>query len=214
MIQRKTQTAEYWQDFTLTSSDIAFLHTLLLDAERPATTQALAEAVIAERCRREEAELRAELSRGVIYQPKKRFKTGEKVIFPALDFRLGEIIEVRPGQNPEYGEFEVISVDFGPDRRQRSFAAGLTAPHKLNVEAADLLISGDVQPPARAAGDNRRARAGDAQTAIDATTGLRHLRGSLAAARPVGGHSRRPLEHHRSGYRNAQRSGEHHRHPG
>ena len=148
MIQRKTQTAEYWQDFTLTPSDSTFLHTLLLDAERPVTTLALAEAVVAERCRREEAELRAELSRGVMYQPKKRFKTGEKVIFPALEFRLGEIIDVRPGQNPEYGEFEVISVDFGPDRRQRSFAAGLTAPHKLNVEAGDLLISGDVQPPA------------------------------------------------------------------
>jgi hypothetical protein len=148
VIQRKTQTAEYWQDFTLTPSDITFLRTLLLDAERPATTQALAEAVVAERCRREETELRAELSRGVMYQPKKRFKTGEKVIFPALEFRLGEIIDVRPGQNPEFGEFEVISVDFGSDRRQRSFAAGLTAPHKLNVEAGDLLISGDVQPPA------------------------------------------------------------------
>jgi hypothetical protein len=148
VIQRKTQAADYWHDFSLTSSDISFLHTLLLDAERPVTTQALAEAVVAERCRREEAELRAELSRGVLYQPKKRFKMGEKVIFPALEFRLGEIVDVRPGQNPEYGEFEVISVDFGPDRRQRSFAAGLTAPHKLNVEAPDLLISGDAHPPA------------------------------------------------------------------
>ncbi len=151
MIQRKTQTAEYWQDFSLTQSDTAFLRTFLLDAEQPVTTETLAEAIVAERCRGEEAELRAELGRGIIYQPKKRFRTGEKVIFPALEFRLGEIIDVRPGQNPEYGEFEVISVDFGPDRRQRSFAAGLEAEHKLNVETPERLFSGDLRPPAELA---------------------------------------------------------------
>jgi hypothetical protein len=193
VIQRKTQTAEYWQDFSLTPFDIAFLHTLLLDAERPASTQALAEAVVAERCRREETELRAELSRGVLYQPKKRFKLGDKVIFPALEFRLGEIIDVRRGQNTEYGDFEVISVDFGPDRRQRSFAAGLAAPHKLNVEA-DLLISGDVQPSVLLKQSPRSVT-----LKPQLTTGLRHSR--IAGSRGLLADIHRPLEYHRSGYR-------------
>ncbi len=148
MIQRKTQLADYWQSFTLASADIEFLHTLLLDAEQPMTQRELALAVIGERCRREEGQLRGELGRGTVYQPKKHFQVGEKVLFPAFEFRLGEVVEVRPGQNPEYGQFEVITVDFGPDRRQRSFAAGLAAPHKLNVEMmADLLATGDLASP-------------------------------------------------------------------
>lgn len=149
MIQRKTQTTEYWQEFTLAPADTEFLHNLLLDAEQPVSAETLAEALIGERCRREDVELRAELGRGVIYQPKKRFAVGDKIIFPSLDFRLGEVIEVRPGQNFEYGDFDVMTVDFGPDRRQRSFAAGLTAPHKLNVSAPELLISGSAEPAAK-----------------------------------------------------------------
>jgi len=148
VIQRKTQTAEYWQAFALTPDDIEFLHNVLLDAEQPMSTSALAEALIAERCRREEAELRAELSRGIIYQPKKSFAVGDKVIFPSLDFRLGEVVAIRPGRNPEYGEFDVITVDFGPDRRQREFAARLNKPHKLNIDTPDLLITAQAESPA------------------------------------------------------------------
>lgn len=146
-MQRKTQTAEYWQNFTLTSADVDFLHTVMLDAEQPMTSRELALAIIGERCRREETQLRGELSRGTVFQPKKRFQVGEKIIVPAFDFRLGEVIGVRPGQNPEYGAFEVITVDFGPDRRQRDLAAGLAAPHKLNVDTPDLLAASDLASP-------------------------------------------------------------------
>jgi hypothetical protein len=147
VIQRKTQTADYWRDFTLNSDDLALLRALLLDGDEPLTTQELATALVTERCRREEAELRAELARGTIYQPKKSYEVGEKVIFPALDFRLGEVIGIRPGENPEYGAFDVINIDFGPDRRQRGFAANLTAPHKLNEELSDQLASSDLASP-------------------------------------------------------------------
>jgi hypothetical protein len=149
VIQRKTQTADYWQTFELTPKDLEFLHTTLLDAGRPMTSLELAGALIAERCRREESELRAELARGVFYQPKQRYAVNEKVIFPALDFRLGEVIEVRPGENREYGPFEVITVDFGPDRRQRNFAAGLEAPHRLNADVPDQLDGADLASPER-----------------------------------------------------------------
>jgi hypothetical protein len=147
VIERKTQSAEYWQAFTPTPSDIEFLRTLLLDAERPLTTQELALAVVAERSRREEAELRAELSRGVIYQPKNTFSIGDKLLFPALDYRLGEVVDIRPGENPEYGDFQVMTIEFGGGRRQRSFAAGLSAPHKLNEDLPDRLMSGSLASP-------------------------------------------------------------------
>lgn len=148
MIQRNTQTREYWLHLTLSQSDIEFLHNILLDAGKPLTTEELAERLVAERCRREEAQVRSELTRGEIYQPKKTFAPGSKIIFPALDFRLGEVVELRAGQNPEYGEFDVITVDFGPDRRKRSFAARLAAPHKLNAELEDLSVAGDLATPA------------------------------------------------------------------
>lgn len=147
MIQRQTQTPEYWQSFSLTPTDIEFLRNHLLDAERPQSTRELALALVTERCRREEADLRAELARGVLYQPKKSFAVGDKIIFPALDFRLGTVIALRAGENPEYGDFDVITVDFGPDRRQRSFAARLDAPHKLNADAPDLLIAATAASP-------------------------------------------------------------------
>ena len=147
MIQRKTQTAEYWQEFTLTDNDIEFLHNVLLEAEEPLNTEALALALVGERVRREEVDLRAELGKGALYQPKNRYEVGDKVLFPALDFRLGQIVTSRAGHNPEYGDFYVVTVDFGPDRRHRAFAAGLDAPHKLNVDTPDLLAGGDVASP-------------------------------------------------------------------
>jgi hypothetical protein len=147
VIQRKTQTVDYWQNYTLTPIDIEFLHTRLLDAEQPMTQRELALALIGDHCHREESQLRGELSRGTVYQPRRHFQVGEKVLFPAFEFRLAEVIAVRPGQNREYGEFEVITVDFGPERRQREFAAGLTAPHKLNVEMLDLLATDDLASP-------------------------------------------------------------------
>jgi hypothetical protein len=147
VIQRKTQTAEYWRDFSLNSVDHELLRALLLDSSGPLTTQELANAIVAERCRREEAELRSELAQGTLFQPKKSYEVGDKVIFPALDFRLGMVVSLRVGQNPEYGSFDVITVDFGPERRQRSFAAGLTAPHKLNADVPDQLASSDLASP-------------------------------------------------------------------
>lgn len=149
MMQRKTQTAEYWQAFSLTPRDVDFLRTALADAERPLSTPELAEAIVGERIRREESDLRAELSRGTLYQPRKQYAVGDRVIFPQLEYRLGEVVERRAGENPEYGQFEVITVDFGPGKRQRSFAAGLDAPHRLNADLPDMLAaSAPVTPQA------------------------------------------------------------------
>lgn len=156
MMQRKTQTAEYWQSFSLTPTDIEFLRTVLVDAERPLTTLEMAEALVGERVRREESELRADLARGVLYQPKKQYAIGDSVIFPQLDYRLGEVVGLRAGENPEYGKFEVITVDFGSGRRRREFAASLDAAHRLNADLPDMLqTSAPVSSDALLTGDAR-----------------------------------------------------------
>ncbi|MCS7054672.1 MAG: hypothetical protein NZM18_00625 [Thermoflexales bacterium] len=74
-----------------------------------------------------------------VYQPKKRYAVGERLIFPALKFASGQVIGVRPGNNPELGEFEVIAVQFD-DGRRREFAAAYLRPHRLNDQDVATLF--------------------------------------------------------------------------
>ena len=111
---------------------------------------------------------------------------GDKVLFPQLDYRLGEVVDLRAGQNPEYGEFEVITVEFGGGRRQRSFAAGLTAPHKLNADMPDVLQSGPAVDPQAVLQGPARNLPEQLGRGASRRRHLRRVRGSLAAPRPAG----------------------------
>ncbi|MEZ4868949.1 MAG: hypothetical protein R3C14_46945 [Caldilineaceae bacterium] len=130
MLQRQTQTATFWRDqFEVTSEDTDFLYNLLLDTQSPQTLAQLSTALIEEYLRREEAKIRAELAKGVMYLPKEQYEVGQQVVFPALDFVVGEVVSLRPGHNPEFGNFDVIKVQLTGS--QREFAANLTR-HRLN----------------------------------------------------------------------------------
>jgi hypothetical protein len=54
-----------------------------------------------------------------------------------MGFALGQVIDLRPGHNPEHGEFSVITVEFqgngskASSAQVRTFAADLRGPHKL-----------------------------------------------------------------------------------
>jgi len=131
VLQRPTQTATFWRDqFEITSDDLEFLYNLLLDAQIPKKLSELALALVQEYIRSENTKIASELSKGAVYLPKQQYTVGQKVVFPALDFALGEVVNVRDGQNPEYGQFEVIQVKF--PERQREFAANLQQAHRLN----------------------------------------------------------------------------------
>ncbi|CAN5793583.1 hypothetical protein BH10CHL1_BH10CHL1_09840 [soil metagenome] len=131
MLQRPTQTAAFWRDqFEITSDDLEFLYNLLLDAQTPKKLSALALALVQEYIRRENTKIASELSKGSVYLPKERYQLGQQVFLPALEFAVGEVIDIRSGQNPEYGEFDVIKIKF--EDRQREFAANLQQPHRLN----------------------------------------------------------------------------------
>ncbi|RME65907.1 MAG: hypothetical protein D6790_01130, partial [Caldilineae bacterium] len=134
MLQRKTQTAAFWRDhFTVTEEDLDFLHELVLDAPSPLTTDQLALSLIEEYQRRETLRMESELAKGKIYQPAGAYEIGQTLVFPALDFAVGEVVGVRPGENPEHGEFDVIQVVFNGDEKPREFAARLQTPHRLNA---------------------------------------------------------------------------------
>lgn len=121
----------YWEEFELQDDDVEFLYNHLLEAETPLTTEELVRALVEERIRREKHSLEQQrVSGGDLYQPKGSFAAQQKLTFPALNWRRGEVTQVRPGRNPELGEFQVIEVLF-EDGDKREFAAGLES-HRLN----------------------------------------------------------------------------------
>ena len=123
--------AEYWKNLQITKQDIEFLHNHLFELETPLTAGELVSVLIAERIRAERAAVQQKrASAGRVYLPKEHYQAGEMLVFPALNWKSGGVVSVRPGVNPALGEFEVITVAF-EDESRRMFAAGL-ANHVLN----------------------------------------------------------------------------------
>ena len=151
MLQRLTQTAAFWRDqFEVSSDDLDFLHDLLLDAQGPRSLTDLATQLVGEYLRRENARIENELGKGAVYSPKEQFTTGQKIVFPAQEFKVGEVASIRPGQNPEHGEFMVIAVKFDGGR-QSEYATGLSTPHRLSqvvgggtLKSEDLLSADEI----------------------------------------------------------------------
>jgi len=142
LIQRKTQSPAYWGDeFTVSPDDIQYLSTLLVEDELPRSAEELGRALVLHRCRQEEALIERAMSKGTPYQPKRSYEIGKQVVFPTLGYRVGEVVGVRPGHNPEYGPFQVIQVEFEEGER-REFASELMADHPLNRETQPSTVEG------------------------------------------------------------------------
>lgn len=122
---------DYWDNFKLQEEDIEFLYNYLLETETPMTSLELTEALVKERIQQRQAEIKKQrMAGGDLYQPKLTFKPKQNLIFPALNWQHGQVIEIRKGENPEIGDFQVIQVAL-EDGTRREFAAQL-ATHKLN----------------------------------------------------------------------------------
>jgi hypothetical protein len=122
---------DYWETFKLQEEDIEFIYNYLLETETPLTPEELVEALVVERIRQEKLAIEQQRSSGGdMYIPQERYKVKQKLVFPALSWQQGAVLEVRAGQNPDLGEFEVIKVEF-EDGEVREYAAALE-DHKLN----------------------------------------------------------------------------------
>lgn len=130
MIPRKTQEPSYWETFQPAPADLEYLKNLLVEREMPLSTEEMAQALVAFRCRNEEERIARILSGGSLYIPKNSYQVGDTIFFPHLDFVGGQVVSLREGNNPQLGSFRVIQVAF-PEGRVREFAAEL-AHHKLN----------------------------------------------------------------------------------
>src|SRR5690606_14574904 len=82
---------------------------------------------------------------GNIYKPAETYEVGDRLTFPQFDQAQGEVIATRPGNNPDYGDFTVLTVQLETGRTV-NVASALTADHVLNEieeeleeEPADLM---------------------------------------------------------------------------
>ncbi|GAB4475093.1 MAG: hypothetical protein Kow0088_11640 [Anaerolineales bacterium] len=122
---------DYWELFELRDQDVEYLYNYLLENETPLTTAELLSVLVEERIRQEKIVRELERSQGCeLYLPKEHYQTGQDLVFPALGWRKGKVIAVRPGRNPDLGPFEVIKVQF-KQGETREFATGLEN-HPLN----------------------------------------------------------------------------------
>jgi hypothetical protein len=132
VIQLRTQTEAYWgPEFALTEGDIEHISTYFLEKERPQTAEQLTRALMAHRVAAERSDAERLLTGRTVYQPHKSYQIGEEVIFPALEFVHSTVDQVRDGQNPQFGQFNVIQVKI--NGRNREFATALKTEHALNV---------------------------------------------------------------------------------
>lgn len=122
---------DYWKNLQITSQDVEFLHNYLFETETPLTTRELVTVLIHERNRVERLALQQRRQAGgKVYFPKESFQAGDGVVFPFLNWKHGKVVNVRPGNNPELGEFDVLTVEM-EDGAERLFAGRLTV-HALN----------------------------------------------------------------------------------
>jgi hypothetical protein len=135
-----------WASFRATRKDVEHIFALFLEHETPLTNQQIVLAVVRERLAAQEDALRKQLRKSTIYQPQQGYQVGQEILFPAFDFATGIVLSMREGNNPEYGEFSVLEVEFGAgkNKTRREMAANLKTQHKLALaESTDLLKSID-----------------------------------------------------------------------
>lgn len=131
VVASTTLKEDNWELFELRDQDVEYLYNYLLENETPLTTAELLSVLIEERIRQGKIAQKLERSQGCEpYLPKEHYREGQELVFPALGWRKGKVIHVRPGRNPDLGPFEVIRVQFNHGET-REFAAGLEN-HILN----------------------------------------------------------------------------------
>ena len=136
--------SDYWKNLQITPQDIEYLHNHLFEIETPLTTRELVVVLIRERNRAERlAVQQRRQAGGKVYAPKETFQSGEGIVFPALDWKHGEVTSIRSGNNTDLGEFDVLTVAM-EDGTERFFASRL-ADHILNEEPAS--VEGDDLDP-------------------------------------------------------------------
>jgi hypothetical protein len=138
---------DYWDTFELTDEDREFIYNYLLEVETPLTSPELLAALVNERiCQEKLAIEKQRTSGGEIYKPADTFKVKQDLVFPALGWQHAAVLTIRPGQNPNIGDFQVIRVKFD-NQETREFASNIQ-DHLLNqpqeISATEITLDVDM----------------------------------------------------------------------
>jgi hypothetical protein len=134
---------DYWETFELKSEDREFIYNYLLEIETPLTSPELLTALINERIHQEKLAIEKQrTSGGEIYTPAKTYSTDQDLVFPVFGWQHAHVMAIRPGQNPDLGEFQVIQVKFD-NQDIKEFASNiknhiLNQPQELSIADASL----------------------------------------------------------------------------
>jgi hypothetical protein len=142
VVRRETQTPTYWHNYQVNESDLEQITTVFILSERPHTVEGLTLVVMQHRCKQEDTLIERELAKGQLYQPKNSYEVGETLVLPELDYATAEVVEIRRGNNPEYGEFRVARMRFNGQESEREFAIELQAPHRLSYDGEAVAEDG------------------------------------------------------------------------
>jgi hypothetical protein len=130
--------AQQWaESLEITTDDIDELINLLLERETPMDSRELVLALIERKLAEEAEALRGKYEDAAIYNPSHTYEIGQRIIFPAMEFATATVQGIRVGTNPDYGDFNVITVQFDDSDSAREFATELKSDHKLSFESDD-----------------------------------------------------------------------------
>jgi hypothetical protein len=122
---------EFWQSVSFSSKDVESLYNHLLEIETPLSIHELTSFLVSQKISEEKNRILQSIkAEGKQFKPKEKYQKGETLVFPQRNSQKGKVIEVRPGNNPECTDLEVITVEFSPSEKV-DFASNLPA-HKLN----------------------------------------------------------------------------------
>ena len=116
----------------------------------PAPFEKLAISLIEHYQARENSQIEKMLKLGTMYQPGKKFAQDQTLVFTAMDYRTGTVMDIRDGYNPEHGRFSVLEVLMSDPEEICEFAAQLKTKHPLNdlgeedFSAAGMLTSEEI----------------------------------------------------------------------
>lgn len=142
---------EFWNSVGATNADAEYLADLILERSTPIALSDLVNHLIDWRLQAQlKSQAEVDARRAQRYQPRGVYRVGDQLYFPALDGRAGVVKKIRAGDNPRYGEFQVIAVQLDGETKAREFAAGFAHAHALNQDHAAQNISALTDVQARA----------------------------------------------------------------
>ncbi|MBA4383890.1 MAG: hypothetical protein C0410_04080 [Anaerolinea sp.] len=128
----------FWTNYQFSENDLDSLYNHLLETQIPLNKTELSIFLISKIIEKQKEVITKERQSGATtYLPKEQYKVGQSLVFPSRNWHKGTVVDVRKGNNPDYTDIEVITVEFSPDDKV-SFASNLS-DHVLNnpIETED-----------------------------------------------------------------------------